>query len=170
MCLLWSMNCVFISQKTTFFIVTAVKTSNLTRYYWMLKWLWLKGSGSLHCGKVRIRWPEHAPRMERNGLHPGYWWELEGKRLLERQRRRWMDNIRIYLGMTVWGGVDWIGLTQTNSMTFSPQANYTDWATATCWRNLVPTFEDRVVSWGQRGRSRTDVNLSYLDRSRYFSF
>jgi hypothetical protein len=30
MCLLWSTNWVFISQKTTFFIVTAVKTSNLT--------------------------------------------------------------------------------------------------------------------------------------------
>jgi hypothetical protein len=30
MCLLWSTNCVFISQKKTFFIVIAVKTSNLT--------------------------------------------------------------------------------------------------------------------------------------------
>jgi hypothetical protein len=30
MCLLWSTNWVFISQKTTFFIVTAVKNSNLT--------------------------------------------------------------------------------------------------------------------------------------------
>jgi hypothetical protein len=30
MCLLWSTNWVFISQKTTFFIVTAVKTSNFT--------------------------------------------------------------------------------------------------------------------------------------------
>jgi hypothetical protein len=30
MCLLWSTNWVFISQKTPFFIVTAVKTSNLT--------------------------------------------------------------------------------------------------------------------------------------------
>jgi hypothetical protein len=29
---------------------------------------------------------------------------------------------------------------QTNSVAFSPQANYTDWATATCRRNLVPTL------------------------------
>jgi hypothetical protein len=35
----------------------------------------------------------------------------------------------------------------------SPRANYTDWATATCWRNLLPTFADRGVSRGQRGGS-----------------
>jgi uncharacterized membrane protein len=59
---------------------------------------------------------------------------------------------------------------QTNSVAFSPQANYTDWATATCRRNLVPTFVDRGVSRGQCGESPTVVNLSFLDRSRYFSF
>jgi hypothetical protein len=32
-----------------------------------------------------------------------------------------------------------------NSVALSPQANYTDQATATCTRNLVPTFEDRGV-------------------------
>jgi hypothetical protein len=53
---------------------------------------------------------------------------------------------------------------------FSPQANYTDCATATCWRNLVPTFVDRGVSRGQRDGTPTVVNLSFLDRSRYFSF
>jgi ABC-type arginine transport system ATPase subunit len=57
-----------------------------------------------------------------------------------------------------------------NSVAFSPQANYTDWATATCRRNLVPTLVDRGVSRGQRGESPTVVNLSFLDRSRYFSF
>jgi hypothetical protein len=55
-------------------------------------------------------------------------------------------------------------------MALSPQANYTLQATATCWRNLVPTFVDRVVSRGQSGGSPTVVNLSCLDRSRYFSF
>jgi hypothetical protein len=54
----------------------------------------------------------------------------------------------------------------TNSVAFSPQANYTDWATATCWRNLVPTFADRRVSRGRCGGSLTVVNLSFLDRSR----
>jgi hypothetical protein len=50
------------------------------------------------------------------------------------------------------------------SVAFSPQANYTDWATATYRRNLVPTFVDRGVSRGQRGESPTIVNLSFLDR------
>jgi hypothetical protein len=34
----------------------------------------------------------------------------EGKRPLGRQRRRWVDNIRIDLGDVGWGDVDWIGL------------------------------------------------------------
>jgi hypothetical protein len=59
---------------------------------------------------------------------------------------------------------------KTNSVAFSPRANYTDWATATCRRNLVPIFVDRGVSRGQRSGSPMVVNLSFLDRSRYFSF
>jgi hypothetical protein len=55
-------------------------------------------------------------------------------------------------------------------MALSLQANYTNWATDTCRRNLVPTFVDRAVSRGQRGGSPTVVNLSFLDRSHYFSF
>jgi hypothetical protein len=55
-------------------------------------------------------------------------------------------------------------------MAFSPQANYTNWLTAICRRILVPPFVDRGVSRGQRGRSPSVVNLSFLDRSRYFSF
>jgi hypothetical protein len=58
----------------------------------------------------------------------------------------------------------------SNSVAFSPQTNYTDWATTTCQRNLVPTFVDRGVSRGHRGGSPTVVNLSFLDQSRYFSF
>jgi hypothetical protein len=58
----------------------------------------------------------------------------------------------------------------TNSVALSPQANYTDRATDTCRRNLVPTFVDRGVSRGQRGGSPTVVNLSVLDRSLYFFF
>jgi hypothetical protein len=34
----------------------------------------------------------------------------EGKRPLGRPKRRWVDNIRIYLGEVGWGDVDWIGL------------------------------------------------------------
>jgi hypothetical protein len=52
-----------------------------------------------------------------------------------------------------------------NSVACSPQPNYTDWATATGWRILVPTFADRGVSRGQRGGNPTAINLSFLDRS-----
>jgi hypothetical protein len=58
---------------------------------------------------------------------------------------------------------------QTNFATFGPQANFTNWAAATGRRILVLTFVDRRVSRGQRGGSPTAVNLSFLDRSRYFS-
>jgi hypothetical protein len=56
----------------------------------------------------------------------------------------------------------------TNSLSFSPQSKYTDWAPATCQRNLVPTFSERVVSPGQRGGSPMVVNLSLLDRNPTF--
>jgi hypothetical protein len=36
----------------------------------------------------------------------------EGKRPLERPRRRWVDNIKMDLLEIGWGGVDWIGLAQ----------------------------------------------------------
>jgi hypothetical protein len=36
----------------------------------------------------------------------------EGKRLLGRPGRRWVDNIRMDLGEMGWGDVDWIGLAQ----------------------------------------------------------
>jgi hypothetical protein len=36
----------------------------------------------------------------------------EGKRLLGRPRRRWVDNIRMDLGEVGWGDVDWIDLVQ----------------------------------------------------------
>jgi hypothetical protein len=38
-------------------------------------------------------------------------------------------------------------------MAFSPQANNTDWATATGRQILVPAFVDRGVSPGQRNGS-----------------
>jgi hypothetical protein len=42
--------------------------------------------------------------------------------------------------------------------------------TATCRRNLLPTFVDRRVSRGQRGVSPTVVNLSFLDRVKVPNF
>jgi hypothetical protein len=39
----------------------------------------------------------------------------EGKRLLERPRRRWVDNIKMDLGEVGWGDVDWIGPAQDSN-------------------------------------------------------
>jgi hypothetical protein len=36
----------------------------------------------------------------------------EGKRLLGRPRRRWLDNIKMDLGEVGWEDVNWIGLAQ----------------------------------------------------------
>jgi hypothetical protein len=51
----------------------------------------------------------------------------------------------VFLWRNLVQGNDPTTKSKTNSMAFSAQANYTDWATATCWRNLVPTFADRGV-------------------------
>jgi hypothetical protein len=67
-------------------------------------------------------------------------------------------------------GSNSVSLPHINSVAFSPQANYTDWATDIGLQILVLTFADRGVSHGQRGRTPTIVNLSFVDRSHYFFF
>jgi hypothetical protein len=42
--------------------------------------------------------------------------KLEGKRLLGRSRRRWMDNIKMDLREIGWVGTDWIDLSQDRDM------------------------------------------------------
>jgi hypothetical protein len=49
--------------------------------------------------------------MSRMIKHIGYWWESQReKRPLGRQRRRWVDNIKIDLREIGWDGVDWIDM------------------------------------------------------------
>jgi hypothetical protein len=51
---------------------------------------------------------------------------------------------------------------------FSPQANYTDRASAACrWTSCQLLRIEGVASWAQR--IPTAVNLGFIDRSRYFS-
>jgi hypothetical protein len=46
-------------------------------------------------------------------MHIGYWWESQKeKRPLGRQRRRWVDNIKMNLREIGWDGMDWIELAQ----------------------------------------------------------
>jgi hypothetical protein len=61
----------------------------------------------------RMRWAGHVARMgEKRNAYRLLVGKPEGRRPLGRPRRRWMDNIRMYLGEVGWGGVDWIGLAQ----------------------------------------------------------
>jgi hypothetical protein len=52
---------------------------------------------------------------------------------------------------------------------FGPHADYTDRATAACWRNLCQLLRIEGVAWSAQ-RIPTVVNLGFLDQSRYFSF
>jgi hypothetical protein len=61
----------------------------------------------------RMRWAGHVARMgEKRNVYRLFVGKPEGKRLLGRPIRRWIDNIKIDLleiGLNV---VNWIGLTQ----------------------------------------------------------
>jgi hypothetical protein len=60
----------------------------------------------------RMRWVGHVARMEKRYVYRSLVGKPEGRGLLRRPRRRWVDNIRMDLGEVGWGDVDWIGLVQ----------------------------------------------------------
>jgi hypothetical protein len=61
----------------------------------------------------RMRWAEHVARMgEKRNAYRLLEGKPEEKRPLGRPRRRWVDNIKMDLGVTGWCGVGWIGLVQ----------------------------------------------------------
>jgi hypothetical protein len=80
----------------------------------------------------------------------------------------WHESLGLWLSSIVRNPTPPPPKKKSSSVALSPQVNYTDWSTATCRRNLVPTFVDRGVSRSRCGGSLTVVNLSFLDRSRYF--
>jgi len=63
--------------------------------------------------KRRMRWAEHVARMvEERGVYRVLLGKPEGRRPMERPRRRWVDNIRMDFQEVGCGYMDWIGLTQ----------------------------------------------------------
>jgi hypothetical protein len=59
----------------------------------------------------RMRWAGHKARMgEKRNAYRILVGKPEGKRALERPRRRWLDNIKVDLREIGWAGVDWIDL------------------------------------------------------------
>ena len=61
----------------------------------------------------RMRWAGHAARMEeRRGVHKVLVGKPDGKRPLERPRRRWENNIKMDLQEVGRGCWDWMELAQ----------------------------------------------------------
>jgi hypothetical protein len=59
------------------------------------------------------RWAGHVARIgEKKTAYRRLVGNPEGKSLLGRPRRRWVDNIKMDLGEIVWGVVEWICLAQ----------------------------------------------------------
>jgi hypothetical protein len=59
----------------------------------------------------RARWADHVARVgEKKNAYRLLVGKPEGKRPLDRPRRRWVDNIRMDLGEVGWNdGLDWSG-------------------------------------------------------------
>jgi hypothetical protein len=63
--------------------------------------------------KSRMRWAGHVERMgEKRNAYTLLVEKPEGKRPLGIPRHRWVDNIRMDFREVLWGGADWIGLSQ----------------------------------------------------------
>jgi hypothetical protein len=55
-----------------------------------------------------IRWAGHVARIWKRNAYKIFLGKPKGNRPLGRPRRRLADNIKIDLGETGWGGVDWM--------------------------------------------------------------
>ena len=60
----------------------------------------------------RMRWAGHVARMGEDRVHRVLVGKPEGKRPLGRPRRRWEDNVKMYLQEVVGGRGDWMELAQ----------------------------------------------------------
>jgi hypothetical protein len=60
----------------------------------------------------RVRWAGHVALMEKRNAYRIFVRNPEGKRPLGRPRRRWVNNIKMYLREIGWDGMDWIDLAQ----------------------------------------------------------
>jgi hypothetical protein len=79
-----------------------------------------------------MRWARHVARMgEEMGAYRVLVGKPEGKRPLGRPRRRWVDNIRMYLQEVGGGYVGWTGLAQDRDR----------------WRTLVSAVMNLRVPW-----------------------
>jgi hypothetical protein len=62
-----------------------------------------------------MRWAGHVARTgEKRNAYRLLVGKPERKRPLGRPKRKWLNNIRMYLGEVGWGDVDWVSLAQDN--------------------------------------------------------
>jgi hypothetical protein len=66
----------------------------------------------------------------------------EGKRPLERPRRRWLDNIKMDLREIGWNGVDWIDMAQDGEHGIEPSGSIK------CWEVLEGLHNWRLLKKG----------------------
>jgi hypothetical protein len=65
----------------------------------------------------RVKLAGHVARMgEKRNAYRILVEKPEGKRSLGRPKRRWVDNIKIYLREIRWDGMDWINLDQWRAL------------------------------------------------------
>jgi hypothetical protein len=89
-----------------YFVFTSLLSSTIWFIYSFLFLLKLKYDAR------RMRWAGHVARMgEGRGAYRIFVGLPEGKRPLERPRRRWEDNIKMDLQDVGWG-MDWIDMAQ----------------------------------------------------------
>jgi hypothetical protein len=80
----------------------------------------------------RMRWAGHVARMgEKRNAYSVLVGKPEERRPLGRPRRRWVDNIKMYLREIGWDGVDWVDLAQDRDH----------------WRALVNTVMNSIKCW-----------------------
>jgi hypothetical protein len=73
---------------------------------------------SIRMLKSRImRWAGHVARIgKKRNAYNFLVGKSEGKRPLERHRRRWEDNIKMALRGKGWSGIDWFNLAQNRDL------------------------------------------------------
>jgi hypothetical protein len=93
-----------------------------------------------------VRWAGHVARMgEKGNAYRLLMGKPEGKRLLGRPKRRWVDNIRMDLVEVGWGDVDPIGLAQ--DMNSSCEFGIEHLGSVKCWETVECPINLGSLKW-----------------------
>ena len=92
----------------------------------------------------KMRWPGHVARMgEERGVYRVLVGKPEGRRLMGRPRRRWVDNIRMDLQEVGYGYIDWIGLAQDRQVADSCECGNEPSGSVKCLTSYKPVSFSR---------------------------